>query len=182
MNIYIFNIILATIDIFIEHVKNSFFRRKRMKKRSLKVLVIFMVFVAMFPSSTLAKGASVGVNITLKQDVSAEILQTLSSHGKVLNVFEAIDSLVMRVKESDIQGILNLDFVASVTMDAERLAAPIDTVSVSDFSDGLSTWNLDVINVTDFGFDNRVVEEDGAGVYVAVLDTGLLDSWRKYFP
>jgi len=153
-----------------------------MKKRSLKVLVIFMVFVAMFPSSTLAKGASVGVNITLKQDVSAEILQTLSSHGKVLNVFEAIDSLVMRVKESDIQGILNLDFVASVTMDAERLAAPIDTVSVSDFSDGLSTWNLDVINVTDFGFDNRVVEEDGAGVYVAVLDTGLLDSWRKYFP
>jgi hypothetical protein len=153
-----------------------------MKKRSLKVLVIFMMFVAMFPSSTLAKGASVGVNITLKQDVSAEILQTLSRHGKVLNVFEAIDSLVMRVKESDIQGILDLDFVASVTMDAERLAAPIDTVSVSDFSDGLSTWNLDVINVTDFGFDNRVVEEDGAGVYVAVLDTGLLDSWRKYFP
>ncbi|MEL7643272.1 MAG: S8 family serine peptidase, partial [bacterium] len=34
----------------------------------------------------------------------------------------------------------------------------------------------------DFGFDNRQVEYDGTGVYVAVLDTGLVDSWRQYFP
>ncbi len=31
-------------------------------------------------------------------------------------------------------------------------------------------------------FDNRQVEQDGTGVYVAVLDTGLMDSWRRYFP
>lgn len=36
--------------------------------------------------------------------------------------------------------------------------------------------------MTDFGFDNRQVDYDGAGVFVAVLDTGLLDSWRQYFP
>jgi len=41
---------------------------------------------------------------------------------------------------------------------------------------------MDAINVTDFGFDNRQVAYDGSGVYVAVLDTGLLDSWRQYFP
>jgi subtilisin family serine protease len=46
----------------------------------------------------------------------------------------------------------------------------------------LSTWNLDAVNVTDFGFDNRTAAYDGTGVYVAVLDTGLLDSWRQYFP
>ena len=28
----------------------------------------------------------------------------------------------------------------------------------------------------------RTVPYDGTGVYVAVLDTGLLDSWRQYFP
>ena len=66
--------------------------------------------------------------------------------------------------------------------DAERTGAPIDTVAAADFADGLSTWNLDVIEVTDFSFDNRQVDQDGTGVYVAVLDTGLLDSWRQYFP
>jgi subtilisin family serine protease len=58
----------------------------------------------------------------------------------------------------------------------------VDTVAAEDFLDGLSTWDQDAINVTDFGFDNRQVEFDGTGVYVAVLDTGLLDSWRQYFP
>ncbi len=58
----------------------------------------------------------------------------------------------------------------------------MDTVPATDFMDGLSTWNLDAVNVTDFGFDNRQVAYDGTGVYVAVLDTGLLDSWRQYFP
>jgi subtilisin family serine protease len=55
-------------------------------------------------------------------------------------------------------------------------------VAATDFKDGLSTWDMDAINVTDFGFDNRQVAYDGTGVYVAVLDTGLLDSWRQYFP
>ena len=54
--------------------------------------------------------------------------------------------------------------------------------NISDFSDGLSTWDLDAINVTDSGFDNRQVAYDGTGVYVAVLDTGLVDTWRNYFP
>jgi subtilisin family serine protease len=33
-----------------------------------------------------------------------------------------------------------------------------------------------------FGFDNRQVEQDGTGVYVAVIDTGLIKAWRQYFP
>ena len=55
-------------------------------------------------------------------------------------------------------------------------------MAAPDFLDGLSTWNLDAVNVTDFGFDNRTVAYDGTGVYVAVLDTGLLQTWRQYFP
>ena len=53
---------------------------------------------------------------------------------------------------------------------------------MTDFADGLSTWDLDAINVTDFGFDNRTVAEDGTGVYVAILDTGLVQNWRMFFP
>ena len=41
---------------------------------------------------------------------------------------------------------------------------------------------MDAVNVTDFGSTSRQVIQDGTGVYVAVLDTGLVDSWRQYFP
>ena len=36
------------------------------------------------------------------------------------------------------------------------------------------TWDADMINIED-------VSETGAGVYVAVLDTGLVPNWRDYF-
>ena len=63
------------------------------------------------------------------------------------------------------------------------MAAPVDTVSATDFTDGLSTWDLDAVNVTDLWLrQDRQVAYDGTGVYVAVLDTGLLDVWRQYFP
>jgi subtilisin family serine protease len=40
---------------------------------------------------------------------------------------------------------------------------------------GHHTWDSDLINVD-------VVPQTGAGVYVAVLDTGLVPNWRDYFP
>jgi subtilisin family serine protease len=41
--------------------------------------------------------------------------------------------------------------------------------------DGYPTWDSDLINV-------EAVAETGAGVYVAVLDTGMVPHWRDYFP
>ena len=40
---------------------------------------------------------------------------------------------------------------------------------------GFSTWDSDLINI-------EAVTQTGAGVYVAVLDTGLAPNWRDYFP
>lgn len=45
----------------------------------------------------------------------------------------------------------------------------------SDFSDGTWAWDLDIIDV-------EATEYDGEGIYVAVLDTGLIANWRDYFP
>lgn len=42
-------------------------------------------------------------------------------------------------------------------------------------SEGDTTWDSDIINV-------EQVLETGDGVYVAVLDTGLVPNWRDYFP
>jgi subtilisin family serine protease len=41
--------------------------------------------------------------------------------------------------------------------------------------DVYQTWDSDMINIEE-------VEPTGAGVYVAVLDTGLVPNWRDYFP
>jgi len=40
---------------------------------------------------------------------------------------------------------------------------------------GYSTWDSDIINI-------EKVSQTGRGVYVAVLDTGLVPNWRDYFP
>jgi subtilisin family serine protease len=93
-----------------------------------------------------------------------------------------LDAVTMQARASELSSIQALPFVASASPDAERTGAPVDAVSATDFVDGLSTWNLDAINVTEGGFNNRQISYDGTGVYVAVVDTGLLDSWRQYFP
>jgi subtilisin family serine protease len=38
------------------------------------------------------------------------------------------------------------------------------------------------VNFTDFGSTSRTVQQDETRVYVGVLDTGLLGTWRQYFP
>ena len=132
------------------------------------------------PSKT--TGRMIGVNVVLNQDINDAVLADISRFGKVRDTIYEIDALTMQAREADLPTIRALPYVAAANPDAERSGAPIDTVAAEDFMDGLSTWNLDAINATDFGFGIRTVEQDGSGVYVAVLDTGLLDSWRQYFP
>ena len=124
----------------------------------------------------------IGINVVLKAPVSVEVLTNLSGYGKIRDVIPAVNAVTLQARASQLPVIQALPYVAAANPDAERNGAPVDTVAVTDFANGLSTWNLDAINVTDFGFDNRQVAYNGTGVYVAVLDTGLLDSWRQYFP
>jgi subtilisin family serine protease len=153
-----------------------------MKRFLFKFIVVSAMLLAILPVGAAGKTGTVNLNVVLKTDVTAEVLKVLKGHGTVLTVFEELDALTMKVKADKVSVIAALPFVEAIGEDAERNGAPIDTVSLTDFNTGLSTWNLDVINVTDFGFNNRKVDYDGTGVYVAVLDTGLHDSWRKYFP
>ncbi|MFO7697213.1 MAG: S8 family serine peptidase [Anaerolineae bacterium] len=144
-------------------------------------LVIVLLAVGTIPAFA-APNPSIGINVVLKGNITDANLADLAKLGKVQDVIYAIDALTMRIKASDLAAVQALPFVAAANPDAERNGAPVDTVFVDNFADGLSTWDLDAINVTDFGFDNRQVEQDGTGVYVAVLDTGLVDAWRRYFP
>ncbi len=130
----------------------------------------------------MAKGAkNIHINVLLNTEITDEILEDLCTYGKVIGKLEQIDALTMKVSEDLLAEIQALPYVEAANPDAERKGSPVDTVEVQDFTDGLSTWNLDVVNVTN-PFLVREVDYDGEGVYIAVLDTGLLGTWRQYFP
>jgi subtilisin family serine protease len=46
---------------------------------------------------------------------------------------------------------------------------------ITSTTTGYRTWDMDMINL-------EAVSQTGRGVYVAVLDTGLVPNWRDYFP
>ncbi|MDI9498490.1 MAG: S8 family serine peptidase [Bacillota bacterium] len=152
-----------------------------MKRTLGLILMLVLVVVAVVPVAA-APDPQIGINVVLNTDITDAALEDLSAFGRVVDVMEDLNALTMKVKSSRLADIRSLSFVAGANPDATRQGSPIDTVAATDFADGLSTWNLDAINVTDFGFGNRQVAQDGTGVYVAVLDTGLMDSWRRYFP
>ncbi len=157
--------------------------RGDMKKILLYSIIIAVLLISNVSSVFAATGGKqIGINIVLNTAITKPILEQLSQFGKINDLVYEIDALTMKIAERDLAAIRALPYVAVANPDAQRLGAPIDTVDATDFIDGLSTWDLDAINVTDFGYDNRQVPYDGTDVYVAVLDTGLLDSWRQYFP
>ncbi len=153
-----------------------------MMKRIVTIVVLLVLVLAALPLTTVSAGRTIGVNVVLNTEVDASLLADLGRFGRVRDVVYEIRAVTLQTREENLPAIRALPYVAAANPDAERKGAPVDTVFVQDFADGLSTWDLDAINVTDFGFNNRQVAYNGTGVYVAVLDTGLLDSWRQYFP
>jgi subtilisin len=131
-------------------------------------------------TSSTAKGGSIGINVLVNTEVNA-VIDQLKPYGTVTDVIAEIHALTMRIPAENLSLIQGLSFVLAANPDATRDGAPVDGVAVTNFSAGLNTWDLDAVNVTNLGA-GRTVAQDGSGVFIGVLDTGLLDSWRQYFP
>ena len=151
-------------------------------KRAAALVVAAVLVVGGALLSGAPQDRMIGVNVVLKGGITKAALAELGRFGRIRDEIPALKAVTMQARESELAAIQALPVVAWAGPDAERKGAPVDTVEAGDFADGINSWDLDAINVTDFGVDGRTVEFDGAGVYVAVLDTGLLDSWRQYFP
>ncbi|RPJ80678.1 MAG: Subtilisin DY, partial [Acidobacteria bacterium] len=151
-------------------------------KRLLFAMLLVVIALGVFAAAAQKGDRTIAFNVVLNVPVNDSVLSRLQAFGRVRDVIPQVNAVMMQASESRLAAIQRLPFVAAANPDQEREGRPIDTVAVEDFANGLSTWNLDAINVTDVGFNNRKVAFDGTGVYVAVLDTGLLDTWRQYFP
>jgi len=166
-------------DIYIPQQLN---RKERTIMRKVWVLLLALLFCLSSVNSLAAPAkASIGINVLLNTPVTDQILSDLGKHGKVQTVLSDINGLTMKVASGELAVIQSLPYVAAANTDAERKGSPIDTVAATNFANGINTWNMDAIGITDFGA-GRQIPYNGTGVYVAVLDTGLVDSWRQYFP
>lgn len=123
----------------------------------------------------------IGINVVTNRSITDALLADIGTHGTIREVVVQINAVTLQARASELAVIQKLPYVAAANPDAERQGSPVDTVAAEDFANGRNTWDLDAVNVTDFGA-GRTIAYDGSGVYVAVLDTGLLDSWRQYFP
>jgi subtilisin family serine protease len=126
------------------------------------------------------------INVLLKRKTTAAQLAELATYGSVLKQLPEINAVIMSGPDASLAAIRGLRYVAAANFDASRNIPPDVSIPVSDFTvAGRNTWDLDAVNVTNLvaGPNNdRVVAQDGSGVYVAILDTGLLPTWRYYFP
>jgi len=126
---------------------------------------------------------SIGINVLLAGPPTTAQLAQLGTFGNVSGKLSQLNVVFMRASASALPAIQALPFVVAANPDAERTGAPVDAVAATDFGTGFNTWNLDAVNVTPGPFaTTRSVGFAGTGVYIGVLDTGLLDSWRQYFP
>jgi subtilisin family serine protease len=159
-----------------------------MRHQRLIAVVTCIALVAMLALSNVTVAGTtgmIGINVLLKTDVTKAILTDLGTHGTVRGVLAEIKAVAVQAKASELAAIQALPYVASANPDAARSAGPISADAVTDFTGGISTWDLDAINVTNLtttGDSVRTVAETGSGVYVAVLDTGLVNNWPYYFP
>jgi subtilisin family serine protease len=136
------------------------------------------------PGSEFASvSATKGINVLLKGPATAVQLTELGKYGTVKKQLVEINAVTMVGKESSLPAIRALPFVAGANFDAERNIPPDFMLPVSNFEGGFNTWDLDAVNVTNFGAGRTIgATNDGTGVYVAILDTGLLPTWRYYLP
>jgi subtilisin family serine protease len=152
-------------------------------KNLLKFSSVFAVAVALLSARTVFGEASIGINVLFKGAITQANLADLGHYGTVLDTVSAIKLVTLKSTASQLPAIRSRSYVAAANPDAERKGSPVDTVAATNFANGISTWDMDAVNVTaNPGFSGRAVNYDGTGVYVAVIDTGLVDSWRQYFP
>jgi subtilisin family serine protease len=151
---------------------------------SFRTLQIVLILAVIFSLCAVASADKIiGINVVLNRDITNTVLNDLAKYGKIQSVLYEIRGITMTAPSSELSVIQSLPYVAYANPDQPRSTGPVSALAVSSLSNGLSTWDMDAINVTSVPFSStRNVSYDGTGVYVAIIDTGLIQTWRLYFP
>ena len=124
----------------------------------------------------MAAGPMEQIEVVIEGELTDAMVAELAAYGQITHELRYAGGVAMVVRGSKLAELAGLPFVRDVGYQAIRTMHDIA-------ADGISTWDLDMINVTELDAEPiRQVGYDGTGVYVAVLDTGLVMNWREYFP
>ena len=125
---------------------------------------------------------TIRINVILKAPATAANRTELKRIGNIYDEIPQLNAILMRAKADQLAAIRALPFVKGASPEAARSNGPVGVTEADGITAdyGSNVWNLDAVNVTDFGA-GRTVEQDGSGIYVAVLDSGLLPFWPFYF-
>ena len=137
------------------------------------------------PSLADAKSSGpVGINVVLKARATQKQIASLNAIGRVKSTLPEINGLTLQARADQLRKVRALPFVKAAAIDQEvHIPPPTDLVPVEDFTGGFSTWDQDAVNATLQPLSSaRDVTQTGEGVYVGVLDSGLLSTWPQYFP
>ena len=158
-----------------------------MKLKSLLSVLFIAVCLPAIGSTWLANGVGattnkITLNVLLDVEPSEPIVADLAGYGTVLDVISELKAVVLQTQEVEVAGIRSLSHVVSARIDTSiSVGTPEESRYVQPITAGRSTFNQDAINVTNLGV-GRTVGEDGEGVYVAMIDTGLVPAWRSHLP
>ena len=138
------------------------------------------------PSELLTAGITsantLTLNVMLNTEPTEAVVAEFARYGPVLDVISELDALVLQTQEENLAGVRSLPQVVSATPDTATTVAPRNAARyVQPTNGGRNTFNQDAINITDHDV-GRAVSEDGDGVYVALIDTGLVQAWRSHLP
>jgi len=144
-------------------------------------MVVAALVVATATQGAFSQPGKVRVGVKTNVPLTPEVVKELANYGQVGHRMWKLNLAEMRVDADKLAQLTSLNIVQSVEPEQRVVLHKNAVTPVTGFTDGTSSWDLDIIDVTEYG-DTRVVSQDGAGVYVAILDTGLDRNWRDYFP
>ena len=121
--------------------------------------------------------------VPLTRDVADSIGARAS---RVSHVWPQIDAMAMTVNAGKLEELTSDPRVEFVELDQQGRApgpdlsgsgapAPLFAVPLPQAGEAIATWNLDMSDVLDTGYD-------GTGVTVAVVDSGLPQNWEEFLP
>ena len=129
-----------------------------------------------------AANRMIAINVLTSRALTDAMLGELRAFGSVFDVFPEINAVILLSSSDRLDAVRALSFVTSAVPDAEIALDDPQATAIASFTGGASMWNLDAVNVTAGpGVNVRAVRETGKGVYVGILDSGLLPTWRAYF-